>query len=138
MTFLANNLSTLSTMTSLISTGTEGISTFLQSRTDARNAEERANADFINADIADQVALSEEAAAASEAEKFTVGASARRKAGLNIHAGSGFLMEGSPMLVDDATVGEIEHSVATIIHAGGCEGNAHSSRGRSAKAEWCC
>lgn len=92
--------------------------TKLTAENDAMNAEERARTDRFNAIVAEQEAKSEMEGTRADASDFRRAQSARLAASRARQAGSGFALAGSPMLINEASLAEVEFGVSRIIHAG--------------------
>lgn len=90
----------------------------LDAQNTAANAENRADVDRFNALVAEQEAKAEMDSARADASDFRRAQSARVAAARARRAGSGFALEGSPMLVDEAALTEIEFGVSRIMHRG--------------------
>lgn len=105
-------------LSSLLSIGTGVAGALAEGRAEAFNAEERARVDRFNALVAEQEAKSEMDATRADASDFRKAQSARVAASRARQAASGFALEGSPLLVDEATLSEIEFGVSRIVHAG--------------------
>lgn len=126
MTWLLENSDTVSTLVGLAGSGLQGYSTMASARVDAANLRERAAADRYDAAVAEDMARSEMEGAQADASDFRREQSARVAASRAVAAGSGFTMEGSPMMIDEAGLAEIEFGVQRIVHAG--EVRAHRLR----------
>ncbi len=100
---------------SLISGFMQGASAWAGADTDAQNAEERARVNDFNAKVAEQQAKSTMEGAAADSSDFRRAQSARRAASKAAAAGQGFLLEGSPLMVDKAVMTAIEFSTDRII-----------------------
>lgn len=105
-------------LSSMLSIGSSVAGALTEGRTEAFNAEERARVDRFNALVAEQEAKSEMDATRADASDFRKAQSARMAASRAREAASGFALEGSPLLVDEATLSEIEFGVSRIMHAG--------------------
>lgn len=93
-----------------------------------------ANAADFNADMAQQQAERERQIAARDAEDHRrrnsrVLASSRAR-----RAGSGVASQGSPLMVDESTVGEIELGVQDILAGGGARAYGHRQQAALARA----
>ncbi|MDP2618649.1 MAG: hypothetical protein Q8P46_00490 [Hyphomicrobiales bacterium] len=92
--------------------------TQLEAETSARQDEEKAAVDLFNAKVAEQEAVAEMETAEGDAVDFRRAQSARVAASRAVMAGSGFTLEGSPILVDQAALAEIELGVQRVLHTG--------------------
>lgn len=102
----------------MLSVGTGVAGAVLEGESNAMAAEERARADKFNAVIAEQEAASELESARADSSDFRRAQSARVAASRARASGSGFALEGSPMLIDEAALTEIEFTVSRRMHAG--------------------
>lgn len=118
MTFILEHLSEFATATKVLQAGFGAASDSMSAQIEAANAEARAAADRFNAEVADQQAASERTAALADAEDFRRAQSARMASSRAAQAGSGFTLEGSPALVNEATMTEIEFNVGRILRQG--------------------
>lgn len=87
----------------------------MQGNADVANAQEKAATDRFNAQVALQTADSQMQGAAADVVDFRRQQMARVAASRAAAAGSGFLLEGSPLLVDKSAVTEIEFGANRII-----------------------
>lgn len=74
-----------------------------------------------NARVARQMAKNSIAVADAEARDFRLRGNAAIESQAALQAGSGFMLEGSPMLVQDVLFGEVELGAARLKHAGEVE-----------------
>lgn len=109
-----------------LSLGLDVFSSIREGQVNKANLLEQAAADRFDAEVAEQLAVSEMEGAAADAVDFRRAQSARAAASRAAAAGSGFTMEGSPMMVDAATLSEIEFGVSRII--GQAQVRAHRLR----------
>jgi hypothetical protein len=93
-----------------------------------------------NAAVSRQRAATERDAAAAEMSDFFRKESRSRASGIAARGGSGVTMEGSPLMVDEATVREIALGASRIRHGGEVRGtrleqeaNLDEMRGKHAK-----
>jgi hypothetical protein len=92
--------------------------TAMSAGTEAGQFEEKAAVDLFNAKVAEQEARSEMETAEGDAIDFRRAQSARVAASRAVAAGSGFTLEGSPIMVDQAALAEIELGVQRVLHTG--------------------
>lgn len=118
VTWLIENVQLLGTATNLLSGGMAAAADAADYELQAINAEARAQSDRFNAEVAEQQAKSERQGALADAEDFRRIQSSRMATSRASQAASGFTMEGSPMLVNEATMTEIEFSVGRILRQG--------------------
>jgi len=83
-----------------------------------RGADQKARAIDVEAKVADQRAERERQAAAAEADDFRRRQSRLLATSRALRAGSGVSAAGSPLLVDEATAGEIELGRRSLLNAG--------------------
>lgn len=105
----------------------------------AAQAKERADVDRFNATVAEQQAKHALEGSQADAGDFRRAQEARLAASRAVQAGSGFTLEGSPLLVNETALAEIEFGVQRIISGGRNEAAASRQQGtlltRSAAAE---
>jgi len=78
---------------------------------------EKESADY-NAAVRDQQAAADRNVADTESSDYFRKEMRQRAAGIAARGASGVTMEGSPLLVDEATVGEIALGTSRIMHGG--------------------
>src|SRR3990167_6639620 len=105
-------------LSSMLEIGTSVAGAKLEGEVNAYNYEEKAKVDRFNALVAEQEAKSEMDATRADVSDFRKAQSARVAASRARQAASGFALEGSPLLVEKATLSEIEFGVSRLIHAG--------------------
>lgn len=101
-----------------LSVGAGVAGNIFSSRVESANALNRAAVDRFNALVAEQQAKAELDSARADASDFRKAHSARVASFRARQAGSGFAYEGSPMVVDEAAMTEIEFGVSRIMHRG--------------------
>lgn len=118
MSWILENLQTVGLLTGFLSDGLSGYANSAQYQIDAANAEARAEADRFNAEVLQQQATAERTSTKGDIEDFRRQQESRLAASRAAHAGSGFTMEGSPALVNEAVRSEIEFSVSRMAAQG--------------------
>src|SRR3990167_8504990 len=105
-------------LSSMLEIGSGVAGAKLEGEVNAYNYEEKAKIDRFNALVAEQEAKSEMDSTRADVSDFRRIQSARVASSRARQAASGFALEGSPLLVDEAALTEIEFGVSRLIHAG--------------------
>lgn len=90
----------------------------LETAANVAKAKEQADTDRFNAAVAEQQARGELEGSQADAADFRRAQSARLAASRASQAASGFVLEGSPLIADQAAVAEIEFGAQRIVSEG--------------------
>lgn len=113
---------------------TQGASDYFNVLIDSANQAFAYNADAdtneFNARISNQMARNSLSVAKAQAHDYRVQGEAAVESRAAVQAGSGFMLQGSPMMVQDVLMGDVELGATRLEHAGDVEATRYEQQGQ--------